>query len=165
MVDTTFPCIVQSGFAANIVANRNYDLPRLVYADYLQELGYDVHAEFIRADIAGIHSMRIASRARLLWQDKIGKYYRTWCNYARNIRWLLWLNTASIDDVGFPRVFVKRGFPYMMFNGATCVQFHNIQRLCHQYPTIERLYTSCGNCIKHLPELGFHNVGQNQWIR
>ncbi len=154
MVDTTFPCIVQSGFAANIVANRNDNLPRLVYADYLQELGY--------ASVYAPHSMKHAGIVYRLWRGEISKWYYT---QYKTVRVQFMLVSERINNNYGERVFIRRGFPYMVFCSGHCMSFHNIRQLCETHPTIERLYNSCKSCANKLPEIGFHNKGENQWIR
>lgn len=87
-----------------IWATPDDDLPRLVYADWLQERGHDAYAEFIRLQCAVARVPGASPEATDYWKA-IGS---VWTRLARDWGWVVY-SFPRLDAVDFRRGFLKPG--------------------------------------------------------
>ncbi len=119
----------REAFVAAIAANPADDLPRLVFADWLDEHGDPERAEFIRTQIRWHHADTVERKAldaragellREHWMTWFGPFLRALdpgADLARRYRYAGALNPAhvfptriALDDAPLSRVYFARGF-------------------------------------------------------
>lgn len=145
-----------------VLADKADDLPRLVYADYLEENGDADLAEFIRiqcelakpehklpAAIAGVsgcicRTCLLKTRERELW----GRHHREWFTPDRHF---VTISRVQLARVNGPVTLVERGFIAEV--RCTFDGWRGIECECRGQAGFTRACESCG-CLRAAPGIG-----------